>query len=71
MTGWGRRTTRTIPARGELVLQPGGTHLMLMGLREHPRPGENVTLILIINPGKREMQVSLSVLQHAPKDDAK
>ncbi|MBV9490620.1 MAG: copper chaperone PCu(A)C [Verrucomicrobia bacterium] len=59
-----------IPAHGELILQPGGDHLMLMSLHEHLQPGENVAMVLIINPGRREMQVSLPVLQHAPRKDA-
>jgi periplasmic copper chaperone A len=58
-----------IPAHGELVLQPGGDHLMLMNLRQHPNPGDNVTLTLIINPGRKEMQVTLPVLRQAPKEN--
>ena len=57
-----------IPAHGELVLQPGGDHLMLMNLRRHPNPGEKVTLTLIINPGHKEMEVTLPVLRQAPKE---
>jgi copper(I)-binding protein len=56
-----------IPAHGELVLQPGGDHLMLINLRQHPNPGEKVTLTLIINPGHQEMEVTLPVLRQAPK----
>ena len=58
-----------IPAHGELVLQPGGDHLMLMNLRRHPNPGEKVTLTLIIDPGRRELEVTLPVLRQAPKEN--
>ena len=58
-----------IPAHGELTLQPGGDHLMLMNLRRHPDPGEKVTLTLIINPGAREMDITLPVLRQAPKEN--
>jgi periplasmic copper chaperone A len=60
-----------IPARGELVLQPGGNHLMLMSLREHPKPGETAALTLVINPGAREMPVLLPVLRQAQKENVK
>jgi periplasmic copper chaperone A len=31
-----------VPPHGSLVLQPGGDHLMIMGLTTHPRPGDQV-----------------------------
>jgi periplasmic copper chaperone A len=58
-----------IPGHGELVLQPGGDHLMLINLRRHPNPGEKVTLTLVINPGRQEMEVTLPVLRQAPKEN--
>jgi copper(I)-binding protein len=64
-------TALKIPAHGELVLQPGGNHLMLMSLRTHLEPGARVTLILTINPGRKEMQVSLPVLLQSPRENAK
>jgi hypothetical protein len=36
----------TIPAGGELLLESGGTHLMLMALRETPVPGQTVAITL-------------------------
>lgn len=35
-----------IPANGRVVLKPGGTHLMLMGLSDHPKVGEIRALTL-------------------------
>ena len=67
MSGMKSVPALTIPAHGELVLQPGGDHLMLMNLRRHPNPGEKVTLTLIINPGHQEMEATLPVLRQAPK----
>ncbi len=49
-----------VPAGGEVVLEPGGSHLMLMGL-EHPlKEGEHVPLTLKLEQGG-EVQVRLSV----------
>ena len=35
-----------IPAQGTLVLEPGGKHIMLMGLQDLPKSGQPVTLRL-------------------------
>ncbi len=35
-----------IPAGGEVKLKPSGYHLMLIGLKKHPSPGERVKLKL-------------------------
>ncbi len=35
-----------IPAGGEVRLKPSGYHLMLIGLKRHPSPGERVKLKL-------------------------
>ena len=49
-----------VPAGGEVVLEPGGNHLMLVGL-EHPlKEGEHVPLTLKLGQGG-EVQVRLSV----------
>jgi copper(I)-binding protein len=69
MSGMESVAALKIPAHGELVLQPGGDHLMLMNLRQHPNPGEKVMLTLIINPGHKEMEVTLPVLRQAPKEN--
>ena len=36
-----------IPAGGRLVLQPGGAHIMLLGLTQALQPGDTVPLVLI------------------------
>lgn len=35
-----------VPAGGRLVLETGGNHLMLMGLKRKPKAGETVTFVL-------------------------
>ncbi len=40
-----------VPAGGEYVLEPGGDHLMLMGLREPVLPGAEVSLVLTAEGG--------------------
>lgn len=42
----------TVPARGELVLKPGGDHLMLMGLKRPLKVGERLTLTLVTADGQ-------------------
>lgn len=38
-----------VPARGEVVLRPGGLHLMLIGLRQPLAPGDAVDLRLLFD----------------------
>lgn len=40
-----------VPASGTLALEPGGNHLMLMGLTEPVQPGDEVTLTLTCEGG--------------------
>lgn len=40
-----------VPAGGELALEPGGNHLMLMNLQQPLRPGEQVELTLTLEGG--------------------
>jgi periplasmic copper chaperone A len=35
----------SIPAGGQLLLAPGGKHLMLMGMKSVPKEGDHVTII--------------------------
>jgi hypothetical protein len=42
----------TIPAHGELLLESGGMHLMLMGLKETPAAGTTVELTLQFADGQ-------------------
>jgi copper(I)-binding protein len=48
-----------IPPHGTATLKPGGDHLMLMGLKEHPAPGTMVTVTLQIEPGHRTVTVTM------------
>jgi copper(I)-binding protein len=55
-----------IPAHGQLTLTPEGDHLMLMMLKEHPKPGEKVKLILHFEPGGKDLTVELPVALKKP-----
>jgi copper(I)-binding protein len=65
--GMERVPSLPIPAGGKLVLQPGGNHLMLMELKQHPNPGEKVKMTLLVNPGVRQLDVELLVSKQAIK----
>lgn len=41
----------TVPAGAELVLEPGGDHLMLMGLQGPVRAGEALVVVLTLSDG--------------------
>jgi copper(I)-binding protein len=56
-----------IPAGGTLELKPGGDHLMVTGLKSHPKEGDRVTIVLRFAPGNQEVEVDLAVLKQAPK----
>jgi len=55
-----------IPAGGTLELKPGGDHLMVTGLKSHPKEGDRVTIVLRFAPGHQEVEVDLAVLKQAP-----
>ena len=40
-----------IPAGGELVFEPGGNHIMLMGVQDSIRTGQEVTVTLTLENG--------------------
>lgn len=44
-----------IPPHGRCELKPGGNHLMIMGLLDHPKPGEKIKLTLRFDPGGKEI----------------
>ena len=44
----------TVPAAGQVKLESGGTHLMLMQLRETPVPGNDVELTLEFADGSTQ-----------------
>ncbi len=48
----------TVPARGEVVLEPGGIHIMLIGLKKIPQKGDRVKVELIFErSGKTTIEV--------------
>jgi hypothetical protein len=51
----------TVPAGKKHVLEPGGDHIMLMKLKEVPKAGTTVPLILEIESGGRKKKISLEV----------
>ena len=56
-----------IPAGGTLDLKPGGDHVMVMGLKTHPKEGDRVNMVLRFAPGDQQVNVELTVLKQAPK----
>lgn len=53
MTGMEAARTLTVPARGRLVLDDRGAHIMLMGLKRPLRLGETVSVTLTATDGRR------------------
>ena len=47
-----------VPANGEVVLQPGGTHVMLEDLNSLPKPGDHISMTLIF---RRAGTITLAV----------
>jgi copper(I)-binding protein len=50
-----------VPPGGKLVLEPGGNHLMVMGLKKHPAEGEKVNLTITLEPGDHEIRLEVPV----------
>ena len=50
-----------IPAHGTLVLEPNGNHLMVMGLKEHPKEGTQVDFTIKLEPGNHEIHLKVPV----------
>jgi copper(I)-binding protein len=50
-----------IPAHGTLVLEPNGNHLMVMGLKEHPKEGAQVDFTIKLEPGDHEIHLKVPV----------
>lgn len=67
MVGMERVPSLPIQAGGKLILQPGGNHLMIMDLKQHPSPGDKVKITLLINPGTRELELDVPVSKQATK----
>ncbi len=51
----------SIPAGGKRVLEPGGDHIMLMKLKEVPKAGSSVPLVLQTESGGKTGKISLDV----------
>lgn len=56
-----------IPAHGTLVLEPDGNHLMVMGLKEHPKEGTQVDFTIKLEPGDHEIHLKLPVSRRPVK----
>jgi periplasmic copper chaperone A len=54
-------TSLEVPAGGKLVLEPGGNHLMVMGLKKHPSEGEKIDITIKLEPGNREIRLAVLV----------
>jgi copper(I)-binding protein len=50
-----------VPPGGKLVLEPGGNHLMVIGLKKHPAEGEKVNLTITLEPGGHELDLEIPV----------
>ena len=50
-----------IPPHGSLVLEPNGNHLMVMGLKEHPKEGSQVDFTIKLEPGDQEIHLKIPV----------
>lgn len=50
----------SIPANGQIRLEPGGKHLMLMGPKAHLKTGQKVDMTLVFKSGKKQ-NVSIKV----------
>ena len=56
-----------IPAHGTLVLEPDGNHLMVMGLKEHPKEGTQVDFTIKLEPGDHEIHLRIPVSRRPVK----
>ena len=50
-----------IPAKGQRVFEPGGDHIMLMNLKEVPKAGSTVALVLTTESGGKAGAIHLDV----------
>jgi len=51
----------SVPAKGRRVLEPGGDHIMLMQLKEVPKAGSVVSLVLTTETGGKQGRIHLEV----------
>lgn len=57
-----------IPANGEVALQPGGLHIMLLGLTRDLNEGDSVALTLMLDNGE-SIQLDVPVGQPEPAEE--
>jgi copper(I)-binding protein len=50
-----------IPAHGTLALEPNGNHVMVLGLKEHPKEGDQVDFTIKLEPGDHEIHLKIPV----------
>jgi copper(I)-binding protein len=60
-------TELLIPAGSSLELKPGGNHLMVMGLKIHPKEGDRVKLTVRFAPGDQKLDLDVPVFKEEPK----
>jgi periplasmic copper chaperone A len=56
-----------IPAGNSLELKPGGDHLMIIGLRIHPKEGDNLKLTVRFAPGDQKLDLEIPIFKEEPK----
>jgi copper(I)-binding protein len=58
-----------VPAGETVILQPGGLHVMLIGLRQALEPDQTIDLTLVFEDGSRmPVQAPVRRIQMQPKD---
>lgn len=57
-----------VPADGELALEPGGAHVMMMGLADPLQPGDDVTVTLVCADG-RTVEAAAQVRESGAGDE--
>ena len=50
-----------IPPHGKLVLEPNGNHLMVTGLKQHPKEGDQIDFTIKLEPGDQELHLKIPV----------
>jgi copper(I)-binding protein len=55
-----------VPAGGRATLAPGGDHIMIYGLKAPLKPGQNISLVLTVQPGGT-MMINALVSRREPK----
>jgi periplasmic copper chaperone A len=61
MLGMKAVSSLEIPAHGALILEPNGNHLMLMGLKKHPKAGTRADFAIKLEPGDQEVHLEMPV----------